>query len=73
MEFEVGEVIKTEKNNYLVVAIDEEGGSLHVYNIQNKSIGYASLSNARTTGQLYTGMEIIAIVPKEKVSVVELL
>jgi hypothetical protein len=81
MEFEVGQVIKTENTNYLLVNIDEKNDLLHLYGIKEKKVVYCILSLAELYGilslvenenQLLTNINILSIIPKEQVFIVKI-
>jgi hypothetical protein len=72
MEFEVGQVIKVKNANYLIVNIDNEGDTLHLYDTKERKIVYGVLSLAKTKNQLWTNINILSIVPKEQIYIVKI-
>jgi hypothetical protein len=72
MEFEVGQVIKTENTNYLIVNIDRKNDSLHLYDIKEKNVVYGILSLAEIKNQLLINIKILSIIPKEQVFIVKI-
>jgi hypothetical protein len=62
-----GQIIKTKNKEFLVVKVDHEGDVIHLFDLKIKKMVYGILSLVKNENQLWVNVDILEIIPEEKV------